>query len=534
MCRHPKQKKNTLRVQILSLLARPISVLGKILFHRVGIISGLLLLQMVSYVMAFAFFRSSVLYDRIYWLLVFLSWALIIWIIGGRSDPGYQMGWIMVVMLLMPFGVVAYGLLGGNRLSHCHQKRLWQAGLQIRSQLGVLCDRAGTLVETVGEDGVCMARYLEKAAFCPVFSGTSVQYYSTGELFHPALLDTLRGAREYIFLEYFIIEPGILWDSILEILKQKAAEGVEVRILYDDVGTAFRLPWSYPATLEGFGIHCRVFNRMVPILSLRQNNRDHRKYAIADGKIAFTGGINLADEYINVNSRFGHWKDSVIRLEGEAVCSMTVSFLAMWSLVGGEQWSAVDYCPAPPESVASGYVQPYHDCPWDDKPVGQVVYLHLIHRAKRYVYITTPYLILDHALNRALMTAAESGVDVRIITPHIPDKKWVFEVTRSYYGELLRAGVRIFEYEPGFIHGKNMVADDLFGVVGTVNLDYRSMFLHFENGVVLYGKQLTAAVKEDFLNTQAKSLEILQAEWDQRDPIRRIFGKILRLFAPLM
>jgi cardiolipin synthase len=277
-----------------------------------------------------------------------------------------------------------------------------------------------------------------------------------------------------------------------------------------------------------------VFNRVVPILSLRQNNRDHRKYMIIDGKVAFTGGINMADEYINAKARFGHWKDSAIRLEGDAVWSMTVSFLSMWdySSSKGERFS--EFKPIPAHGGAEGYVQPYHDCPWDNEPVGQTVYLNLINRAKDYVYITTPYLVIDYSVNMALISAAKSGVDVRIITPHIPDKKTVFEVTRAYYKELLAAGVKIYEYEPGFIHSKNFVVDDRYATVGTVNLDYRSMFLHFENGVLLYDTPSVADIKADFLDTQRKSIQISYEECLQVPLYRRMFRGVLRAFATLL
>ena len=255
---------------------------------------------------------------------------------------------------------------------------------------------------------------------------------------------------------------------------------------------------------------------------------------IIDGQVAFTGGINMADEYINAKPRFGHWKDSAIRLEGDAVWSMTVSFLAMWDFTHSDEEHFGPFRPEPAPGGTTGYVQPYQDCPWDEEAVGQSVYLNLIYRAKRYLYITTPYLVIDYSLTVALTTAAKSGVDVRIITPHIPDKKTVFELTRSHYEELLEAGVKIFEYEPGFIHSKNFVVDDRFATVGTVNLDYRSMFLHFENGVLLYETPAVADIREDFLDTQRKSLPITLEECKSISTPHRLFRDLLQLFAPLL
>ena len=347
-------------------------------------------------------------------------------------------------------------------------------------------------------------------------------------------MDALRGAERYIFIEYFIIEEGKHWNSVLDILTEKAKLGVEVRVIYDDIGSIATLPASYPLTLEKLGIHCQVFNRFMPVVSLRQNNRDHRKYMIVDGRVAFTGGINMADEYINVKPRFGHWKDSAIRLEGDAVWSMTVSFLSMWDFTHAEEEHFTPFRPAPAHGGTEGYVQPYHDCPWDNEAVGQSVYLNLIYRAKRYVYITTPYLVIDYALTMALTNAAKSGVDVRIITPHIPDKKTVFEMTRSHYEELIEAGVSIYEYEPGFIHSKNFVVDDLWATVGTVNLDYRSMFLHFENGVLLYDTPSVKDIRDDFLDTQGKSLPVTLEDCHAVSPLHRLFRDLLRLFAPLL
>ena len=314
----------------------------------------------------------------------------------------------------------------------------------------------------------------------------------------------------------------------------KVQQGVEVRVIYDDVGSIFTLPADYPERMEKLGIQCRVFNRILPVVSLRQNNRDHRKYMIIDGTVAFTGGINMADEYINVKSRFGHWKDSAIRLEGDAVWSMTVSFLSMWDFTENSAEDFDGYRPEPSAWSEVGYVQPYQDCPWDNEPVGLSVYLNLINRAKRYVYITTPYLVIDYSMTVALTTAAKSGVDVRIITPHIPDKKTVFEVTRAHYDELIEAGVKIYEYTPGFIHSKNFVVDDCYATVGTVNMDYRSMFLHFENGVLLYGTPTVHHIRDDFLSTQDKSVAVTLEQCKSVPYYRRLGREILQVFAPLL
>ena len=308
-----------------------------------------------------------------------------------------------------------------------------------------------------------------------------------------------------------------------------------MRLIYDDMGCMFTLPRDYNEQMAARGIQCRVFNRFVPVMSLRFNNRDHRKFLIIDGKVGFTGGINLADEYINRRERFGHWKDSAILLEGDAVWSMAVMFLTMWDHCCGWEEEFHHFRPEPaPARPWTGYVQPYTDTPLDREAVGQAVYLNMIGKARKYIYITTPYLVIDVATNTALCNAAKSGVDVRIITPHIPDKRYVFEVTRAHYPPLLEAGVRIYEYTPGFIHAKNFVVDDRFATVGTVNLDYRSLFLHFEDGVWLCEAPCIQDIRRDFEETLRVCQRISLRQRKYFNPIIQLYRNILRIFAPLM
>lgn len=508
--------------------------ISKILFHRAAIIAVFLILQIAFYISAIVSFSEyMVQIERCFRII---SALVVLWIINDRSNPGYKLAWVIFVLILPLTGGFLYLLLGGNRLSHHSQQKLRAMESKIHRQLYRECRRSEALTHLLGDDAGHMSRYLEKTVGCPVFGNTQTKYYTTGDECFPDMLAALEGARKYIFLEYFIIEKGEFWDAIFEILCRKVAQGVEVRVIYDDVGSIFTLPVTFQNKLERAGIKCRAFNRLMPILSMRQNNRDHRKYLIVDGEIAFTGGINIADEYINRKERFGHWKDSAIRLEGDAVWSIVVSFLAMWGFTEGakDDFQAFRALPMPSGENTGGYVQPYWDSPWDEEPVGQTVYLNLINKAKRYVYITTPYLILDYATTFALTKAAKSGVDIRIIMPHIPDKKAVFELGRAHYEELLEAGVRIFEYTPGFIHAKNFVADDLYATVGTVNLDYRSMFLHFEDGVLLYHTGTVQDIKEDFLETMAKSQEI-SLDWCRGVSwLRRFFRSVLKVFAPLL
>ena len=339
-------------------------------------------------------------------------------------------------------------------------------------------------------------------------------------------------------MEYFIITPGKFWNAVLEILEEKAGAGVDVRVIYDDVGCLYTLPKDYDKELEAKGIQCRVFNRFRPVLSVRLNNRDHRKICVVDGHTAFTGGFNLADEYINEIVKYGHWKDGGILLKGEGAWPFTVMFLSMWEYVTGkrEEYERYRVTELPPEvkKGAGHWVQPYTDSPLDGESVGETVYLNLINKAREYVYIMTPYLIISDNVNTALRNAAKCGVDVRIMTPHVPDKKTIFEMTRAHYLPLLEAGVKIYEYTPGFLHAKCFAVDDLYGVVGSVNMDYRSMYLQFEDGVWLCGDPAVLEIKADFLETMEKSEEItLERARDHYFP-RLLFRAVLRIFAPLM
>ena len=349
------------------------------------------------------------------------------------------------------------------------------------------------------------------------------------------MLAVLEKAEHYIFLEYFIVSEGKMWDRILEVLKQKAAQGVDVRVIYDDMGCLARLPAGYHSWLEKEGIKCMAFNPVVPLISLVMNHRDHRKIMVVDGHTAFTGGINLADEYINVKARFGYWKDTGIRLKGEAVWSFTVMFLEMWNAYRNEDDDIQKYRPSvwhPDPFTGEGIVCPYTDTPLDGEPLAENIYLDILNQAQKYVYIFTPYLILDDVMRNTLCHAAARGVDVRIVTPGIPDKKVVFRLTRSNYAMLLKAGVRIYEYTPGFIHAKSYICDDEFGVVGSVNMDYRSLYLHFECAALLYQTEALTELKRDVLDTIGQSREIMLEDC-KKGFFGELFDSVLRVFAPL-
>jgi cardiolipin synthase len=369
-----------------------------------------------------------------------------------------------------------------------------------------------------------------------------VEYLKSGEAFFERVLEELDKAEKYIFVESFIMDEGRMLGSILDKLEEKAKAGVTVRIMYDDIGCIFTLPKHYKQSLIARGFQCKVFNPFRAVLSTMQNNRDHRKIISIDGKTAFTGGMNLADEYINEYEKFGHWKDSGVMLQGEAAWSLTLIFFQLWNFCAVSrknpgEFDDIDWFYPWSHSECSeetdGYVQPYADNPMDKENVGEQVYFRIINSSKDYLYINTPYLIIDGILLFALKMAAKSGVDVRITTPFIPDKKLVHYTTRSYYGGLIEAGVRVYEYLPGFNHSKTFVSDDMVATVGTVNLDYRSLYLHFECGVILYGSQAVLDVKEDFLNTLPLCREVSAEDCFRRLPVRMLHD-VLRIFAPLM
>jgi len=376
--------------------------------------------------------------------------------------------------------------------------------------------------------------YLLNIANLPTYENTLVEYLEIGETYYKRLIEELKKAERFIFLEYFIIDEGKMWDSILEILKEKVKEGVDVRVIYDDMGCIVTLPKQYYKTLSKYGIKSCSFNKFVPVLSSRLNNRDHRKIVVIDGRIGFTGGINLADEYINAIEKYGHWKDNGVLIKGKAVFSLTMMFLSIWDSITNQKEDynkfKPDYCE---KYETDGYVIPYDDNPLDNEKVGQTVYLNLINKAKKYIYITTPYLVIDNELEMSLKIAAKNGIDVKIITPGIPDKKSVNEVTKAYYPNLIESGIEIYEYTPGFIHEKMVIVDDIYATVGTVNLDYRSFYFHFECGILLYKNSSIKDMKKDLVETLTKSKKITIKD-TKINFFRSLKRAILRLFAPLM
>lgn len=365
----------------------------------------------------------------------------------------------------------------------------------------------------------------------PIYYNNNFDYYSPGEKGFPVLLSELKKAKKYIFMEYFIVEEGIMFNSILDILKEKVKEGVECRVMYDDMGSLHTLPKSYANILESYGIKAVTFNKVTPILSTIMNNRDHRKILIIDGKVAFSGGVNLADEYINKKVVHGKWLDNIIRIKGKAVDSMLVTFLTNWNALRHEDEDYRNFMVEHREKVKDGFIVPYSETPLDFELTAQSVYMDILNRAQDYVYIMTPYLIIDEEMINCLIHTAKKGVDVKIIVPGVADKKIIHDIGESYYDQLIRGGVKIYEYRPGFVHAKVFVSDDISSVVGTVNLDYRSLYLHFENAVLLYKSKKIMDIKKDFLNVLEDSVEIKHARFSL---VKNFLMSVLRIFASLL
>jgi len=461
-----------------------------------------------------------------------LSVVIVLGIIKNSRHPSSDIIWILLILAFPVPGTVFYLLLGANILTSVTYRQIKET-TKSSSRYYLQDPKVMKRIRQSDPDLKGQINYISTYSGFPVYLNTGFDYYPLGEIGYPVMLEEMRKAKDFIFLEYFIIEEGKMWNEMLEILEEKAAQGVDVRVMYDDFGSFFTLSASYARKLEEKGIKCLPFNRIHPILSIILNHRDHRKIMVIDGKVAFSGGINLADEYINVKHRFGKWKDNVIRVKGEAVWSYTVMFLTHWNALKKEDNTYLSFKAIPEKGTEDGYIAPYGDTPLDDEITAQTIYMNILNESREYCYIATPYLIIDTDMINTLIIAAKRGVDVRIITPGIPDKKLIFKITRSYYRVLIEGGVRIFEYTPGFIHSKVFVSDDKTATVGTVNLDYRSLYLHFENGTYLYGSEKINAIKEDLLSAMKESHEVTLKE-SSYSPIKEFLLSILRIFAPLL
>ena len=504
------------------------------IFSRFGLVLVLLVLQFGALFSLMRWFSNLLPHYLGGTLLV--TAVMMVYLLNQDMNNSVRIPWLVVTALAPVLGVLLFWYTKEDVGHRMLKKRLLELEGQTRSQLPQN-KKTGKALDADCPGAASLAQYLRgRGGGFPVYENTQVTYFPSGEAKFAALLPQLESATQYIFLEYFIIDEGLMWGRILEILARKAAQGVDVRVMYDGTCEFSTLPRDYPRRLEALGIRCKVFAPVTPFVSTHYNYRDHRKILVIDGNIAFNGGTNLADEYINEKVRFGHWKDTAIMLEGSAVWSYTMMFLQLWNMNNPNKKEAYDqYRPTYlPKQTNGGFIQPYGDSPVQDDVKGVMVYLDLISNAKRYVYIETPYLIPDHDLLTALKLAAEKGVDVRIITPHIPDKWYVYQLAWNAYQELLESGVKIFEYTPGFIHAKSFVVDDELAVLGTINLDYRSLYLHFECATLIYHCNVIQTMLADFLKTQRKSQPITLEDCKNRKWYQKCNSYVLGLLAPLL
>ena len=508
------------------------NVLLKRVVQRVILLVSSFILQIG--VISFFLLKYSESFFDFYLASLTLSIIIVFIIINNKSNPSYKIAWIVPVMIFPIFGGLFYLLYGGNKLSTREKLKMVIQNIEMTNSL----KQDDEIIKKIGDKSIYaknQSEYILNYAKCTVYNNTETTYFKIGEEKFEALLRELKKAEKFIFLEYFIIQEGKMFNSILEILEEKAKQGVDVRLIYDDVGCIVTLPHNYKNTLEAKGIKCRVFNPIKPFFTRRLNNRDHRKIVVIDGDVGFTGGINLADEYINEYEKHGYWKDAGIMLKGDAVWNLTVMFLSMWDYIDNKEEDYIKFKPSKNKYYNSkGYVQPFDDSPLINEPIGETVYLNLINKAKDYIYINTPYLIIDNEMATALKIAAKSGVDIKIVTPYIPDKKFVHAVTKSYYESFIKDGIEIYEFTPGFMHAKTFVVDDEYGVVGSINLDFRSLYLHYECGVWLYKTDSIKSMKDDYLETLKRCHKVTMEECKNTSSIRKVLRLIIRMFAPLL
>ena len=502
------------------------------IFSRFGIIILLFALQvliLLGVIIGFQSFLSEFFIGGIVTGL-----AVSLYILNTRTDPTAKLTWVILVMVFPVSGTLLYLY---TELEVGHRSLRKRVATLVESTKTKIPQEEETIESFREKDpgAASIAHYLQRTGCFPVFDHTEVSYYSIGEDFFEKLIPELEKARHFIFLEYFIIDEGIMWGKILEILAKKVKEGVEVKLMYDGTNEFNTLPRNYPEMIRGLGIECKVFAPLSPFVSTHYNYRDHRKIVVIDGNTAFTGGINFADRYINRETVHGHWKDTAVMVKGKAVKGFTLMFLQMWNITEKEP-SFDPYLSFPtlaPEK-SEGFVIPYGDCPLDRDKVGERVYMDILNRSKRYVHIMTPYLILDSRMETAIKFAAERGVEVSIILPGIPDKLTPYSLAKSHYSVLLDAGVNIYEYDPGFIHAKSFVADDTEGVVGTINLEYRSLYHHFECAAYCYKTECIEDIEKDFQETLKKCRKITKKTIWKNYPFLRPVSFIAKVLAPLL
>lgn len=506
----------------------------RVFFNRISITIVIMLIQI--FILVFSVWTLSDQFVYVNILFNILSIIMVIAVVNKQTNPMYKLAWIIPILIFPVFGGLFYLLISGQSSTKALSKRIdhltgstYPYLQQDKKILNELEPNMGIYKNVV---------YINNYGKYPVYKNTDVTYLPIGEKKWEAMLEELKKAKKYIFLEYFIIKKGKFWHSVVEILKQKVKEGVDVRLMFDGMGCLTSMKNKDIRELKKCGIKCKVFNKFIPILSTVHNNRDHRKILVIDGHTAFNGGINLADEYVNITHPLGHWKDCAVMIKGDAAYSFALMFLSLWQInkIDSDIENYSKYLPDVTYQAKDKdcYVMPYGDSPLDDELVGEYVYLNIIQNAQRYVHIYTPYLILDNEMLTSLKQAAKSGIDVKIVMPSKPDHWYAYDLGKSHYEELVEAGVKIFEYSPGFIHSKVFVCDDNVAVVGTINLDFRSLYLHFECATWIYNSNVISDIEDDYQKTLSVCKEVTLAEIQKINAFKKLFYSILKLFAPLM
>ena len=498
------------------------------LLGRSFIFALMLLMQAIFLIIAVISIGNN--FFAVYSLLAILDICLSIFIINSSEPSAYKQTWLLAINIFPLIGGLGYVFmrLSGN-FPRTAERTYRQNSAELLLQDSII---AAEFLEAYPQY-FGLAKYVAEYGGYPVCRCENTEYYSLGEQWFEAVIDELENAENFIFMEFFIIREGYAFGKISEILMKKASEGVDVRLLYDGIGTGINDCMEYIEKLGRGGVKCREFNPFRPFLSSVQNNRDHRKIIVIDGKKAFSGGTNLADEYINRKERFGHWKDTAVMLEGGAVWSYTIMFLQLWdTVIDAKHWMKYRG-PILRYGNKKGFIQPFSDSPFDGEPVGKRVYLELINTARDSVSITTPYFIPDEELLNAMIFAARKGVEIKLIIPHIPDKKYVHIITRSFFPRLVKAGVKVYEYMPGFIHGKCCISDGNAAAIGSINLDYRSFYMHFETAAIFYGAEIIGEIQRDFDATAEVSHLVTEKECRNRSFFERFAAWILVIFSPM-
>lgn len=513
------------------------------LFERVGVIMIAFIIQCVWFVITLNNIVEYSIYIQA--ILTVASIIMVLYLVNKDESPAYRMSWIIVITLFPLFGGILYLLMGNKRPTAWMRRSVNKVQDAHIHEMTSVPSAQALLVEK-DKRLSALSHYINQYARMPVYTNTDAVYFKNGESVMPSLIEDLKNAKSSIFIEFFIVEPGVMFDAIFDVLKVKAKEGVDVRFIYDDFGSITRLPVHFDKELNELGIKALKFNPVKPIISMAYNTRDHRKFVIIDSEIGYTGGLNVADEYINEVERFGYWKDNMVRIQGPATWNLTNLFLNMWNAFIDTDDSYEPFRVSglmdetrllmeedPDQCQQLGFVQTFGDTPLDVEPVGENVYREILNNATDYVYIYTPYLVISYELQTAMQLASKRGVDVRLMTPGIPDKKMVFRMTRSFYRPLMEAGIKIFEYTPGFLHAKTFVSDDKVASVGTINLDYRSLYLHFETSTMFYYHPVIEDIKADFLDSESQSRRIKLSDL-KLGVIETLWDAMLRLIAPFV